>query len=75
MVCELESVDPFNCPLKLTAKGIKRARDMCSTIGMVIQPEIDLANRSKSKILLTVYDKSLMPVIENLYHAPMIKDE
>lgn len=75
LLVELVSVDPFNCPLKLTAKGIKRARDLCTNIGIVIQPEVDLANREKSKILLTVYDKSLMPVIENLYHAPIVKDE
>lgn len=38
-------------------KGIKRAKDLCTHVGIVVKAEIDLYDKTKNKIVITLYDK------------------
>jgi len=51
----------------MTNKGMTRAKGICKTVGVVVKLEVDMANPSKNKVLIDLYDKDLMPVIDELY--------
>ena len=63
----------------LTQKGTQRAKNLAKSVGLVVKIEVDLdesANlagvkgnlqRSVNKITINMYDKDLMPIVDDLY--------
>jgi hypothetical protein len=51
----------------LTDKGRTKAKALCKGVGLVVNLETDLECPSKNKITITMYDKDLMPIVDDLY--------
>lgn len=51
----------------MTQKGIKRAKGLCKSVGLLVNLEVDLERPNKNKVTINMYDKDLMPVVEDLY--------
>jgi len=51
----------------MTSKGIKRAKGLCKSVGLVVNLEVDLSDKSRNKITINMYDRHLMPIVEDLY--------
>lgn len=45
-----------------------RAKGLCKNIGILVNLEVDLDDKTKNKIIINMYDKNLMPVVEELYY-------
>lgn len=54
--------------MTFTAKGVKKAKVLCKNVGVVVNLEMDLEDPSINKITISMYDKSVMPVVEDLYY-------
>ena len=61
--------DPFKWRLVMTQKGIKRAKGLCKQVGILVNIEVDLADKSRNKITINLYDRHLMPLVEDLYYT------
>lgn len=59
--------DPFSWRILMTQKGLKRAKGLCKQVGLLINLEIDLNDKSRNKITINMYDRHLMPIVEELY--------
>jgi hypothetical protein len=59
--------DPFKWRMLMTQKGIKRAKGLCKSVGILINLEVDLNDKSRNKITINMYDRHLMPLVEDLY--------
>eukprot|EP00347_Sterkiella_histriomuscorum_P011553 403372017 len=59
--------DPQEWKFSMTDKGKNRAKNLCKGVGLQIQLETDLENPTKNKITINMYDKDLMPVVDQLY--------
>ena len=70
-----QSADPVKWQFTITQKGTQRAKNLAKSVGLIVKLEIDLdetnkqANRQKSvnKITINMYDKDVMPVVDDLY--------
>ena len=51
----------------MTQKGIKRAKGLCKSVGILVNLEVDLNDKSRNKITINMYDRHLMPLVEDLY--------
>lgn len=53
----------------MTEKGKKRAKCLCRSVGILVQVEIDIENPNTNKITINLYDKDVMPLVDELYNA------
>lgn len=73
--------DPTNWRLLMTEKGQKRAKCLCRSVGILVSVEIDIERPSTNKITINLYDKDVMPLVDELYQGDnvinisKIKDE
>lgn len=51
----------------MTHKGMKRAKGLCKSVGLLVNLEVDLNDKSRNKITINMYDRHLMPIVEDLY--------
>ena len=61
----------------LTQKGSHRGKSLAKSVGLVAKLEVDLENKaedekcprekSANKVTINMYDKELMPVVDELY--------
>lgn len=69
------SADPLKWEFTLTQKGTQRAKNLAKSVGLIIKLEIDLdesnkcsdLKRAMNKITINMYDKDLMPIVDDLY--------
>lgn len=61
------SKEPNEWKFSMTDKGKNRAKSLCKGVGLQIQLETDLETPSKNKITINMYDKDLMPLVDELY--------
>jgi len=59
--------DPFQWKMLMTQKGIKSAKGLCKSVGLLVNLEVDLNDKKRNKITINMYDKHLMPIVEDLY--------
>lgn len=63
--------DPLTWQFILTQKGTQRAKNLARAIGLQVQLEVELDENSGAhtgnKITINMYDKGLMPVVDELY--------
>lgn len=59
--------DPFCWKMLMTQKGLKRAKGLCKSVGLLVNLEVDMNDSSKNKITVNMYDRHLMPLVEDLY--------
>ena len=57
----------------MTQKGIKRAKGLCKSVGLLVNLEVDLNDKKRNKITINMYDKHLMPIVEDLYFTDQTK--
>lgn len=53
----------------MTEKGKKRAKALCRAVGILVSVEIDIENPTTNKITINLYDKDVMPLVDELYQA------
>lgn len=53
----------------MTEKGRKRAKCLCRSVGILISVEINIENPSTNKVTINLYDKDVMPLVDELYAA------
>ena len=53
----------------MTQKGIKRAKGLCKSVGLIVNLEVDLNDKTRNKITINMYDRHLMPIVEDLYYT------
>jgi hypothetical protein len=53
----------------MTQKGIIRAKQLCSQVGILVNLEVDFSDRSRNKITINLYDQHLMPLLQDLYYT------
>lgn len=53
----------------MTDKGKKRAKALCRSVGILISVEIDIENPITNKITINLYDKDVMPLVDELYNV------
>ena len=53
----------------MSEKGKKRAKALCRSVGIVVQVEIDIEKPSTNKVTINLYDKDVMPLVDELYQA------
>jgi len=51
----------------MTDKGKKRAKSLCRNVGILVSVEIDIENPTTNKITINLYDKDVMPLVDELY--------
>jgi hypothetical protein len=51
----------------MTEKGKKRAKGLCRSVGILVSVEIDIENPTTNKITINLYDKDVMPLVDELY--------
>ena len=65
----------------MSEKGKKRAKALCKSVGILVSVEIDIEKPSTNKVTINLYDKEVMPLVDELYIADntnnisKIKDE
>ena len=59
--------DHFQWRMVMTQKGIKRAKGLCKSVGLIVNLEVDLNDKARNKITINMYDRHLMPIVEDLY--------
>lgn len=53
----------------MTDKGKKRAKGLCRAVGVLVSVEIDIEDPTTNKITINLYDKDVMPLVDELYQA------
>ena len=53
----------------MTDKGKKRAKSLCRNVGILVSVEIDIENPTTNKITINLYDKDVMPLVDELYQV------
>ena len=53
----------------MTEKGKKRAKGLCRSVGILVSVEIDIENPTTNKITINLYDKDVMPLVDELYQG------
>jgi hypothetical protein len=53
----------------MTEKGKKRAKALCRAVGILVSVEIDIEKPTTNKITINLYDKDVMPLVDELYQA------
>ena len=53
----------------MTEKGKKRAKALCKSVGILVGVEIDIENPTTNKITINLYDKEVMPLVDELYNV------
>jgi len=53
----------------MTDKGKKRAKGLCRAVGILVSVEIDIENPTTNKITINLYDKDVMPLVDELYQV------
>lgn len=66
-ITDLGVRDPFQWKMLMTQKGLKRAKGLCKAVGILVNLEVDLNDKSRNKITINMYDRHLMPLVEDLY--------
>ena len=61
------SKDPADWRFLMTDKGKKRAKSLCRNVGILVSVEIDIENPTTNKITINLYDKDVMPLVDELY--------
>jgi len=51
----------------MTEKGKKRAKALCRSVGIVLSVEIDIEQGQTNKVTVNLYDKDMMPLVDQLY--------
>lgn len=60
------SPNPLDWQFLITSRGTQRAKGLCKASGLVVKVEVDLQT-NKNKVTIDMYDKELMPVVDELY--------
>ena len=67
MIKEVQTVpNPLEWQFLITQRGSQRAKSLCKAAGLIVKVEVDLQTR-KNKLTIDMYDKELMPVVDELY--------
>jgi hypothetical protein len=67
MIKEIHTVpNPMDWQFLITSKGTQRAKALCKATGLLVKVEVDL-HSGKNKLTIDMYDKELMPVVDDLY--------
>ena len=61
------SKDVMEWRFLMTDKGKKRAKGLCRAVGILVSVEIDIENPTTNKITINLYDKDVMPLVDELY--------
>ena len=61
------SKDTADWRFLMTDKGKKRAKSLCRNVGILVSVEIDIENPTTNKITINLYDKDVMPLVDELY--------
>lgn len=61
--------DPSEWRFVMTDKGVKRARCLCRSVGILVSVELDIERPTTNKITINLYDKDLMPIVDELYQG------
>ena len=51
----------------MTQKGVKLAKELCKNVGILVNIEVDIIEKSKNRITINLYDRHLMPIVQDLY--------
>ena len=68
-VIETNNNEILSWKFVLTDKGKKRAQSLCKSVGIQVNVEIDIENPTTNKITINLYDRELMPVVDDLYYG------
>ena len=70
------SSNPLVWQFTLTQKGSQRGKNLAKSVGLVAKLEVDLDSKAEdldlreksvNKVTINMYDKELMPVVDELY--------
>jgi hypothetical protein len=39
------------------------AKDLCKNVGIIVNIEVDVAEKHKNRITINLYDRNLMPIV------------
>lgn len=53
----------------MTDKGKKRAKMLCKSVGLLVTVEMDIQDPTTNKITINLYDKDVMPIVDELYYG------
>jgi hypothetical protein len=43
------------------------AKELCKNVGILVNIEVDIFEKSKNIITINLYDRHLMPIVQDLY--------
>ena len=66
--------DPSEWRFLMTDKGMKRAKCLCRSVGILVSIEIDIERPSTNKITINLYDKDIMPLVDELYQVDNVNN-
>lgn len=66
-VVDLSERDPFKWKILMTQRGLKRGKGLFRAVGLQVTIGVNLTNKHKNNITINVYDKDMMPLVDNLY--------
>jgi hypothetical protein len=69
LIDQTQTKDPLQWRFVMTEKGKKRARALCRNVGILVSVEIDIENPTINKITINLYDKDVMPLVDELYNV------
>ena len=59
----------------MTQKGVKLAKELCKNVGILVNIEVDIIEKSKNRITINLYDRHLMPIVQDLYMDDQTKEK
>jgi hypothetical protein len=69
LIDQTVSKDIIDWRFLMTDKGKKRAKGLCRAVGVLVSVEIDIEDPTTNKITINLYDKDVMPLVDELYQA------
>jgi hypothetical protein len=46
---------------------VKLAKELCKNVGILVNIEVDIFEKSKNRVTINLYDRHLMPIVQDLY--------
>ena len=46
---------------------MKLAKELCKNVGILVNIEVDIFEKSKNRVTINLYDRHLMPIVQDLY--------
>ena len=43
------------------------AKELCKNVGILVNIEVDIFEKSKNRVTINLYDRHLMPIVQDLY--------